>query len=828
MPGEQGNRQEQTLPPHPRWQLLLDIGSIPAVILLILGLTLSWVAYGEYQQIKEAEFRLLEAHSRNASVQVSGALNRVQRMLSQIAGTQQASHPLADKALAALVDAYRAELPELGVLLVADAAGRIRRATNSTMVGKNISGKDYFSAHLDRSRPPTLFISRPEKPLLGGVSMVFSLPMRDAKAKFLGVIGITVGFRFFPQVLQTINPDDSASMSVIFNRHGDLLFRRNEPEKFFGTNISKISSVFNTHRNSGTAVTHHLGPSAHNGKLRLFLVHDVGDSGLSLILSRQLDEVLASWRNTVTGYALIFIFTGVMLVYLSHVAVQRKRQILAGKAFSEQLIATANVMVLGLDPQCRITIFNETAERISGYDRQEVLGRCWIELAVPPQAACSVRGMFEHFGQGGALPHALEYPILTKTGQERTIAWQNSVMAQPRAAISFGIDVTERKLMELALVAAKQEAEDANMGKSKFLAAASHDLRQPIHAQGLFLEVLSRTELNAQQRGLLASTRAASDASADMLNTLLDFSRIEAGVIEPQRQAFRVQPLLNKIEREFERQADAKGLAYRSRETTLVAQSDPALIELILRNLVSNAIRYTDEGGVLVTCRQRAGQVVLEVWDTGIGITASQQREVFREFHQLGNPERDRRKGLGLGLAIVEGLARTLGHALSMVSIPGRGSVFRLTLPTAMTPAIAAELSPLMAKSQQLDMRVLVIDDEESVRVGMLHLLRSWGCDCMAAESIEDALALARQQAPDFVISDYRLREQRTGIEAIAALRALLGDALPALLVTGDTAPERLRQAQASGIPLLNKPVSPSQLYRAMMRLAHSPPVFYL
>jgi len=820
MPDKQGNRQ--TEPPPPRWQLLLDI-SIPAVILLIFGLTLSWVAYGDYQQIEEAEFRLLEANSRNASVQISSALNQVQRMLSQIAGTQQAAHPLADKALAALLDEYRAELPELGVLLVTDAAGRIRRATDSTMVGQNISGKDYFSAHLNRSQPLTLFISRPEKPLLGGVSVVFSLPMRDAHAKFLGIVGITIGFRFFPQVLQAINPDDSASMSVIFNHHGDLLFRRNEPEKFFGINISKISTVFSAHIHAGTPVTRHLGPSAQNGKLRLFLAHDVGDSGLTLILSRQRDQVLASWRNTVTGYVLLFIFTGVVLIYLSHVAVQRKRQILAGKAFSEQLIATANVMVLGLDPQCRITIFNETAERISGYGRAEVLGRCWIELAVPSQAASRVRRIFERFSQGGALPHDLEYPILTKTGQERTIAWQNSVIAQPRAAISFGIDVTERNLMEQALVVAKQEAENANMGKSKFLAAASHDLRQPIHAQGLFLEVLSRTELNAQQRELLASTRAASDASADMLNTLLDFSRIEAGVIEPQRQAFRMQPLLNKIEREFERQADAKGLAYRSRETALVAQSDPALIELILRNLVSNAIRYTERGGLLVTCRLRAGQVVLEVWDTGIGITASQQREVFREFHQLGNPERDRRKGLGLGLAIVEGLAQTLGHALSLVSIPGRGSVFRLALPAATDPVIATELAPMLAKSQRLDMRVLVIDDEESVRVGMLHLLRSWGCDCVAAESIEDALVLARQQAPDLVISDYRLREQRTGIEAIAALRALLGDTLPALLVTGDTAPERLRQAQASGIPLLNKPVSPGQLYRAMMTLCKAP-----
>ena len=217
---------------------------------------------------------------------------------------------------------------------------------------------------------------------------------------------------------------------------------------------------------------------------------------------------------------------------------------------------------------------------------------------------------------------------------------------------------------------AQREAEHANTAKSKFLAAASHDLRQPIHAQGLFLEVLSRTEQTPHQQELLASARAASEASGEMLNTLLDFSRIDAGVIEPQIQSFHLQPLLNKIENELAPQADAKNIVYRSRETHVAVQSDPVLLELILRNLVSNAIRYTERGGVLVACRQHGSQAAIEIWDTGIGIAPENQQEVFREFHQLGNPERDRHKGLGLGLAIADGLARTLKHGLSLVSIP--------------------------------------------------------------------------------------------------------------------------------------------------------------
>ncbi len=392
-----------------------------------------------------------------------------------------------------------------------------------------------------------------------------------------------------------------------------------------------------------------------------------------------------------------------------------------------------------------------------------------------------------------------------------------------RAAIELRFENTE--LMEQLRVESKiaetaqHEAEQANAAKSKFLAAASHDLRQPIHAQGLFLEVLARTELAAHQREILANARASSEASSEMLNTLLDFSRIDAGVVKPLLQPFRLQPLLNKIENELAPLADEKRIVYRTRETHLAAQSDPALVELILRNLVSNAIRYTERGGLLAACRKRGQHAVLEVWDTGIGIAPAQQQEVFREFHQLGNPERDRRKGLGLGLAIARGLAHTLGHELSLASTPQRGSVFRLALPLATAPLPAAQAELVQNKTQLLNARVLVIDDDDAVRAGMKHLLHDWGCICDTAESIEEALLHARAHAPDVMVSDYRLREQRTGVAAISALRELLGADLPALLITGDTAPERLREAQASGIPLLHKPVASSQLYRGLVEV---------
>lgn len=367
---------------------------------------------------------------------------------------------------------------------------------------------------------------------------------------------------------------------------------------------------------------------------------------------------------------------------------------------------------------------------------------------------------------------------------------------------------------------ARIKAEEANLAKSKFLAAASHDLRQPIHAQALFLEVLERSELSERQHKVLDSARAAAGASSQMLDTLLDFSRIEAGVIEPQFCAFKLQPLLNKLANELGSLADAKGIVYRSRDTSLATYSDPALLELILRNLISNAIRYTEQGGVLVACRKRGNDVIVEVIDTGIGIALEQQAEIFREFHQLGNPERDRQKGLGLGLAIADGLTRSLEHRLTLVSQPGRGSIFRLHAPLAQS-GFSEEVDGLLGgtlPSGLLDgLRVLVIDDDAAVREGMTHLLEDWNCECRVVEGIAEALNAVTLWQPQLIISDYRLRESQTGAQAIKRIRQVTGEVPPALLITGDTAPERLREAHESGIPLLHKPVSPNQLYRTIV-----------
>jgi signal transduction histidine kinase/ActR/RegA family two-component response regulator len=376
-----------------------------------------------------------------------------------------------------------------------------------------------------------------------------------------------------------------------------------------------------------------------------------------------------------------------------------------------------------------------------------------------------------------------------------------------------------RQMAEEAL----REAEAANRAKSVFLASASHDLRQPLHALGLFLTALGHTRLDARQRQMWRHVEASSTAATDMLNTLLDFSKVDAGVVTPRPQAFPLQPLLHKLERHFAPLANDKGLVFRVHDSPLVAHADPQLVEQILRNLLTNAIRYTEEGGILLGARRRGQRGVIEVWDTGIGIDQPQHRAIFQEFHQLGNPERDRTKGLGLGLAIVEGLARAMSVDVGLASRLGRGSVFRLTLPLSEEAVLDEPCGPLATDTQLAGARVLLIDDDETVRVAMAELLTAWGCWCEAVASQVEAVHVLLRFEPDVVLADFRLRDHRTGPQAIEAVRAQSGREVPAIIITGDTGADRLRAAVGSGMTLLHKPVGSLQLQRALAQALQGP-----
>ncbi len=388
------------------------------------------------------------------------------------------------------------------------------------------------------------------------------------------------------------------------------------------------------------------------------------------------------------------------------------------------------------------------------------------------------------------------------------------------AALEAHRDELEQRVSEATadLAAKKDLAERANQSKSRFFAAASHDLRQPLHALSLFVAALKARNHSPDTQPLIDNIEASTAAMELLFNALLDISRLDAGTIEPNRKHFPLQKMFDDLAHQFGAVAAEKQLKLRFRPCGATLYSDPLLIERILINLVTNAIRYTDDGGVLVACRRRGRAVRISVFDTGRGIPPDQQESVFHEFVQLHNAARDRSKGLGLGLAIVARLGRLLGHPVSVRSRPAHGSVFSIDVPAGDAGLIVAP-APASAPGQvPADALVVLVDDETAILRGMAELFDNWNIDLVAAHSADEAVlwldSLGR--VPDVIVSDYRLPDDTDGIAVATRLRERYGRDIPAILVTGDTAPDTIQRIARAGFPLLHKPLRPAKL-RALL-----------
>jgi signal transduction histidine kinase/CheY-like chemotaxis protein len=378
-----------------------------------------------------------------------------------------------------------------------------------------------------------------------------------------------------------------------------------------------------------------------------------------------------------------------------------------------------------------------------------------------------------------------------------------------------------------AAEAAQREAEAANRAKTQFFAAASHDLRQPLHALGLFAEALRNRSKDDEVAHLVNSINSSVDALEGLFSELLDITKIDTGGVDIDPEHFAVRDLFTRIQLHFEPIAFEKGLMLSFHGEQHHCYADPLVVERIIRNLVSNAIRYTEDGGVLVSCRRRGEQLCLQVWDTGIGIADKEQGRIFEEFYQTQSNrplQPHHRKGLGLGLAIVKRLSDLLEAPLTLRSRVGRGTVFTLMLPVGRAPRMQPIGSaPRASLGVTLDRRhIVVVEDELAVLEGLQVLLKSWGATVSAFDSVAavsawaDSFDSATMGAPDLLMVDYRLPDQRTGIDAIKALRSRFGATLPAILVTGSTMTQHEKEAREHQFHVLLKPVVPTKL-RAMI-----------
>ena len=376
--------------------------------------------------------------------------------------------------------------------------------------------------------------------------------------------------------------------------------------------------------------------------------------------------------------------------------------------------------------------------------------------------------------------------------------------------------IGERKRIETALRDARDAAEEANRSKDKYLAAASHDLLQPLNAARLLISTLRERRLPASEQHLVERTHQALEGAEDLLTDLLDIARLDQAAIKPDLDVYSLDELLAPLASEFQPVAEASGLALRVRISGYQVTTDLRLLTRILRNFLSNACRYTEQGGIVLGARKRGAFVELQVWDTGSGIAEDQLESIFLEFNQLNVGRAAERKGVGLGIAIVERIARILGYPIKVRSQPGRGSVFSIEVPLASsTPQRMAR--PLSLSQPQLGdplpgRRLLVLDNELSILQSMSALLEQWGCEVLTATDQEGALQVLGVRAPELILADLHLDHGIVGSQVVQHLRQHFAMNIPAVMITADRSDECRRELHGMGVPILNKPVKPGKL----------------
>ncbi|MGU9805705.1 UNVERIFIED_CONTAM: response regulator [Pseudomonas sp. CM11] len=381
--------------------------------------------------------------------------------------------------------------------------------------------------------------------------------------------------------------------------------------------------------------------------------------------------------------------------------------------------------------------------------------------------------------------------------------------------------ITQRELIEQQLRDARDAAQAANRSKDKYLAAASHDLLQPLNAARLLIATLRERSLPTSEQVLVERTHQALEGAEDLLTDLLDISRLDQAAVRPDLAPYRLDELLAPLASEFQSVAGAAGLELRVRFGDETVMTDLRLMTRILRNLLSNACRYTAQGGILLAARRRGERLSLEVWDTGRGIAADCLESIFLEFNQLDVGRAADRKGVGLGLAIVERIAHILGYRVQVRSRPGRGSVFSIEvplsaerlLPMAQMPAQAVAGNPLPGR------RLLVIDNELSILQSMAALLGQWGCDVLTATDEAGAFDVLQGRAPELILADFHLDHGVVGCEVVKHLREHFQQTIPAVIITADRSDQCRRALRKLNAPLLNKPVKPGKLRAVLSQL---------
>jgi two-component system, chemotaxis family, CheB/CheR fusion protein len=499
-----------------------------------------------------------------------------------------------------------------------------------------------------------------------------------------------------------------------------------------------------------------------------------------------------------------------------------ERESETARGYSNSIVDAIRQPLVVLDHELRVVSGSPSFYRTFAIKPESVVGRLLPDLRDRCLDVQPLRSLLDRIaaGHGVADDYEIEIDLAPRGRRVLSLNARNIPAVPPakRRTLLAIDDITDRKQVAAALEAAKKQAEQANLGKSRFLAAASHDLRQPLQTIFLMQGILAATVEKPAALKLVTRLGEALEVMSSLLNKLLDINQLEAGIVTSEPSDFAIDELLERLGRDFTYQAESKGLRCRVVASRQTIYSDPTLLEQMIRNLLSNALKYTDDGKILLGCRRHGDRLRIEVWDTGLGIPAGQLKAIFEEFHQLDNPARERERGLGLGLSIVRRLGDLLGHNVYVRSIPGKGSVFSIEVPRG---GIVSQ-DQVEVNGQQntapvtADRSILVVEDDPAIREMLELLFHNAGFRVAIAPDGRTALDLVGRGAvqPDIVIADYNLPNKLTGLDVAAQLRKSLDSTLPVLIVTGDISTDTLKAIAGAACVQLNKPIKVDALLR--------------
>ena len=809
------------------------------VLLLLLACQL-WLSYRDQVRTAEISTRNLAAIF---ATRLDATLRRTDADLKALvndiptAALNMQAVPRYKRELNANLDGRMFNMEEMAGFRVHDADGNTLYSSDSAHTAQvNIADREYFRLLRDDPAAGLVFSDVVTGRSTGKQVLVIAMALRDEHGAFKGIVHGMINLEYYRQQFQALNLGEQGVVALRRSDNHAMVVRCPELPEQTNMPLAPSHPVVERMASGEQLLTLHYSVHPENIP-RIMSIERMHNYPFYFAVAFGRDDVLAGWylQAMVVGVLVVMLslLVGGVHYRLKHLRV-REAGILSSLEQSEvQFRELAQMVPVGIshfDRAGKCTYVNDRHMAITGRTREELLGCDWSGFVHPddrkkipatwaqrvrPGKAFVCEFRFEH--PDGQLTYVLA-EVQTETDREGRVIGYNAALT----------DINQRKQAEAELLVAKQEAESANIAKTRFLAAASHDLRQPIQAISLFRDALGRTDLSEEQITISRFLSMSVHSLGELLYSLLDISKLDAGQVRPQLQAVQVEDLFKAVDAEFSTLARQKNLRFKLFYPFkgIVFVTDPGLLLSVLRNLIDNALKYTERGGVLVGVRQRAGKGVIQVWDTGIGIEAQYGEQVFDECFQVGNPVRDRTKGLGLGLSIVRRLVRLLDGEVSYRSRFGRGTMFEIILPLAGEGAVLEErvtqqVGTGLTRMEDEDFsrfngwRVVVIEDDLMVAKSIELSLKILGVSVKVWSNAEQALSDPEILGADFYISDFSL-PGLNGLQLLDAIQQRSAISISAVLVTGDTSPERIELTTSSPWTVLFKPVDLSALLVAM------------